>query len=116
MLPTELKTEYQERLNYELQVIKDMGFPGYFLIVADFIDYARQSNIPVGPGRGSAAGSLAAYALKITDIDPIKYGLIFERFLNPVRISRPYIDIYFCIKNRDRVIDYVSEKYGREDG
>jgi DNA polymerase-3 subunit alpha len=115
LLSTELKAEYQERLNYELQVIKDMGFPGYFLIVADFIDYARQSNIPVGPGRGSAAGSLAAYALKITDIDPIKYGLIFERFLNPGRISMPDIDIDFCIKNRDRVIDYVSEKYGRED-
>ena len=114
-LSKELKVEYQERLNYELQVIKDMGFPGYFLIVADFIDYARQSNIPVGPGRGSAAGSLAAYALNITDIDPIKYGLIFERFLNPGRISMPDIDIDFCIKNRDRVIDYVSEKYGRED-
>ncbi|MEA3360249.1 MAG: DNA polymerase III subunit alpha [Thermodesulfobacteriota bacterium] len=115
LLSTELKAEYQKRLNYELQVIKDMGFPGYFLIVADFIDYARQSNIPVGPGRGSAAGSLVAYALKITDIDPIKYGLLFERFLNPGRISMPDIDIDFCIKNRDRVIDYVSEKYGRED-
>ncbi len=114
-LSAELMAEYQDRLNYELQVIKDMGFPGYFLIVADFIDYARRSNIPVGPGRGSAAGSLTAYALKITDIDPIKHGLIFERFLNPGRISMPDIDIDFCIKNRDRVIEYVAEKYGREN-
>jgi DNA polymerase III subunit alpha len=115
MLSAELTAEYQDRLNYELRVIKDMGFPGYFLIVADFIDYARRSNIPVGPGRGSAAGSLTAYALKITDIDPIKHGLIFERFLNPGRISMPDIDIDFCIKNRDRVIEYVAEKYGREN-
>ncbi|HUU39832.1 MAG TPA: DNA polymerase III subunit alpha, partial [Desulfatiglandales bacterium] len=86
---------------------------GYFLIVADFIDYARKSGIPVGPGRGSAAGSLTAYALKITDIDPIEHGLLFERFLNPGRISMPDIDIDFCIKNRDSVIDYVSEKYGK---
>jgi len=114
-LSTELKEEYKNRLTYELKTIKEMGFAGYFLIVADFIDYARKSGIPVGPGRGSAAGSLTAYALRITDIDPIKYGLLFERFLNPGRISMPDIDIDFCIKNRDRVIDYVSEKYGREN-
>jgi len=114
-ISTELKNEYEKRLTYELKTINEMGFAGYFLIVADFIDYARRSDIPVGPGRGSAAGSLTAYALKITDIDPIKYGLLFERFLNPGRISMPDIDIDFCIKNRDRVIDYVSEKYGREN-
>ncbi|NVM25102.1 MAG: DNA polymerase III subunit alpha [Desulfobacterales bacterium] len=114
-LSSELKEEYEDRLTYELKTIKEMGFAGYFLIVADFIDYARKSGIPVGPGRGSAAGSLTAYALRITDIDPIKYGLLFERFLNPGRISMPDIDIDFCIKNRDRVIDYVSEKYGREN-
>jgi DNA polymerase-3 subunit alpha len=111
----ELKGQYEERLAYELKIIKEMGFAGYFLIVADFIDYARKSGIPVGPGRGSAAGSLTAYALKITDIDPIRYGLLFERFLNPGRISMPDIDIDFCIKNRDKVIEYVSEKYGREN-
>ncbi len=114
-LSSESRKEYEERLTYELKTIMEMGFAGYFLIVADFIDYARRSGIPVGPGRGSAAGSLTAYALKITDIDPIKYGLLFERFLNPGRISMPDIDIDFCIKNRDRVIDYVSEKYGREN-
>jgi DNA polymerase-3 subunit alpha len=114
-LSTELKKVYEERLTYELKTIREMGFAGYFLIVADFIDHARKSGIPVGPGRGSAAGSLAAYALRITDIDPIKYGLLFERFLNPGRISMPDIDIDFCIKNRDRVIDYVSKKYGSEN-
>jgi DNA polymerase-3 subunit alpha len=114
-LSAELKAEYEDRLTYELKTISEMGFAGYFLIVADFIDYARKSDIPVGPGRGSAAGSLTAYALKITDIDPIEYGLLFERFLNPGRISMPDIDIDFCIKNRDKVIDYVSEKYGREN-
>jgi len=114
-LSTELKKVYEERLAYELKIIREMGFAGYFLIVADFIDHARKSGIPVGPGRGSAAGSLAAYALRITDIDPIKYGLLFERFLNPGRISMPDIDIDFCIKNRDRVIDYVSKKYGSEN-
>jgi DNA polymerase-3 subunit alpha len=114
-MPRELKGQYEERLAYELKIIKEMGFAGYFLIVADFIDYARKSGIPVGPGRGSAAGSLTAYALKITDIDPIRYGLLFERFLNPGRISMPDIDIDFCIKNRDKVIEYVSEKYGREN-
>jgi DNA polymerase-3 subunit alpha len=111
----ELKREYQERLDYELGVIQDMGFAGYFLIVADFIDYARRCDIPVGPGRGSVAGSLVAYCLNITNLDPIKYGLIFERFLNPQRISMPDIDIDFCINGRDEVIRYVSEKYGRDN-
>ncbi len=103
---------YKERLNEELQIMKKMGYPGYFLIVWDFIHYAREQNIPVGPGRGSAAGSLVAYALKITDLDPIQYGLIFERFLNPERVSMPDIDIDFCIEGRDEVIKHVSEKYG----
>jgi DNA polymerase-3 subunit alpha len=110
-----LKAEYRERLAFELKVIRDMGFSGYFLIVADFISYARKKGIPVGPGRGSAAGSLAAYALRITDVDPIKYGLLFERFLNPERISMPDIDIDFCINGRDEIINYVADKYGREN-
>jgi len=112
--PEELR-EYDDRLEYELGVITSMGFAGYFLIVADFIDYARRADIPVGPGRGSAAGSLVAYCLKITNIDPIKYGLLFERFLNPHRISMPDIDIDFCMNGRDDVIKYVSDKYGREN-
>jgi DNA polymerase III subunit alpha len=107
--------EYKERLHYELGVITTMGFAGYFLIVADFIDHARRSDIPVGPGRGSAAGSLVAYCLSITNIDPIKYGLLFERFLNPHRISMPDIDIDFCMNGRDEVIRYVADKYGREN-
>ncbi|MDY6971432.1 MAG: DNA polymerase III subunit alpha [Thermodesulfobacteriota bacterium] len=107
--------QYQERLDFELRIINDTGFAGYFLIVADFIEYARRSRIPVGPGRGSAAGSLAAYCLNITNIDPIKYGLLFERFLNPQRISMPDIDIDFCINGRDEVIRYVAEKYGQEN-
>ncbi len=107
--------EYSDRFDFELKVIQDMGFAGYFLIVADFIDYARKADIPVGPGRGSAAGSLVAYCLRITNIDPIKYGLLFERFLNPQRISMPDIDIDFCMNGRDDVIRYVSEKYGREE-
>jgi DNA polymerase III subunit alpha len=107
--------EYRTRLEFELQTIAKMGFAGYFLIVADFIDYARRSEIPVGPGRGSAAGSLVAYSLKITNVDPLKYGLLFERFLNPHRISMPDIDIDFCINGRDDVIRYVSEKYGRDN-
>jgi DNA polymerase-3 subunit alpha len=114
-IPSELVTEYRERLHFELDTITNMGFSGYFLIVADFIDYARRSHIPVGPGRGSAAGSLVAYCLNITDIDPMKYGLLFERFLNPQRISMPDIDIDFCINGRDDVIKYVAEKYGREN-
>ncbi|MBN1102473.1 MAG: DNA polymerase III subunit alpha [Deltaproteobacteria bacterium] len=107
--------EYWKRLEFELKVITDMGFAGYFLIVADFIDYARRSDIPVGPGRGSAAGSLVAYALNITDIDPMKYGLLFERFLNPGRISMPDIDIDFCMNGRDEVIRYVADKYGHDN-
>ncbi len=110
-----LRQEYKERLDYELNVITNMGFSGYFLIVADFIDYARRSDIPVGPGRGSAAGSLVAYCLHITNLDPIKYGLLFERFLNPQRISMPDIDIDFCMNGRDDVIRYVTEKYSREN-
>ncbi len=106
---------YQKRLHDELEVIARMGFSGYFLIVWDFIDYARRQAIPVGPGRGSAAGSLVAYSLKITDLDPLRYGLLFERFLNPERISPPDIDIDFCQERRDRVIDYVNEKYGRSN-
>jgi DNA polymerase-3 subunit alpha len=112
-LSSESVKEYEERLDFELNVITKMGFSGYFLIVADFVAYARRSNIPVGPGRGSAAGSLVAYVLHITNIDPIKYGLLFERFLNPGRISMPDIDIDFCINGRDEVIRYVTEKYGR---
>src|SRR3990172_5412244 len=105
----------EERLNYELKVIKQMGYAGYFLIVKDFIDYAKSQNIPVGPGRGSAAGSLVSYSLGITNIDPIKYGLIFERFLNPERISMPDIDIDFSDWGRDKVIRYVIQKYGKEN-
>lgn len=107
--------ELENRLNYEMQVIKSMGYIEYFLIVWDFINYARENGIMVGPGRGSAAGSLVAYCLKITDIDPIKYNLIFERFLNPERVSMPDIDIDFCIDRREEVIDYVIEKYGKEN-
>ncbi|MCF8129068.1 MAG: DNA polymerase III subunit alpha [Deltaproteobacteria bacterium] len=111
----ELRREYEERLQYELGIILKMGFAGYFLIVADFIDYALNHDIAVGPGRGSAAGSLVAYCLNITNIEPIKYGLIFERFLNPARISMPDIDIDFCIHGRDQVIQYVADKYGRNN-
>jgi DNA polymerase-3 subunit alpha len=106
--------EYRARLDREITVIQEKGFAGYFLIVADFINFARTSGIPVGPGRGSAAGSLAAYCLGITDIDPIRYGLLFERFLNPERTSLPDIDVDFCMEGRDRVIEYVTEKYGRD--
>jgi len=106
------KNIYFERLDEELQIINRMGYPGYFLIVWDFIDFARRCNIPVGPGRGSAAGSIVAYALKITDIDPLKFGLMFERFLNPERVSMPDIDIDFCMNGREKVIEYVTEKYG----
>lgn len=105
---------YKERLDFELGVIKGMQFSGYFLIVADFINYAKDRGIPVGPGRGSAAGSLVAYALKITDLDPIRHGLLFERFLNPERRSMPDIDVDFCIRGRDQVIRYVKEKYGSD--
>ena len=106
--------KYYERLNFELKVIEDMGFPGYFLIVADFIKWAKLQDIPVGPGRGSGAGSLVAYALTITDLDPIRYSLLFERFLNPERVSMPDFDIDFCMDRREEVINYVQEKYGKE--
>jgi DNA polymerase-3 subunit alpha len=106
--------DYQERLTYELEMIRKMGFSSYFLIVWDFIHYAKERSIPVGPGRGSAAGSLVAYGLDITDIDPIKYGLLFERFLNPERVSMPDIDVDFCMDRRGEVIEYVSDKYGKD--
>ena len=109
------ETVYRQRLEYELKTIKEMGFPGYFLIVADFIRYAKENGIPVGPGRGSAAGSLVSFALNITDLDPIEHGLIFERFLNPSRISMPDIDVDFCIHGRERVYNYVVERYGGGD-
>ena len=105
---------YYERLNAELQVITQMGFPGYFMIVADFIQWAKSEKIPVGPGRGSGAGSLVAYSLKITDLDPIEFDLLFERFLNPERVSMPDFDVDFCMDRRDEVIDYVAQRYGRE--
>jgi DNA polymerase-3 subunit alpha len=107
--------EYERRLSYEIEMIKQMKYPGYFLIVWDFIRYAREQGIPVGPGRGSAAGSLVAYCLRITDVDPIDFDLIFERFLNPERVSLPDIDIDFCERRRGEVIDYVTRKYGREN-
>ena len=110
----ERRREYEERLEIEIEVIVSMGFPGYFLIVADFIKWAKQNGIPVGPGRGSGAGSLVAYALTITDLDPIRYDLLFERFLNPERVSMPDFDVDFCMDGRDRVIDYVAERYGRD--
>ncbi|MGD9842633.1 MAG: DNA polymerase III subunit alpha, partial [Steroidobacteraceae bacterium] len=106
--------EYQRRLQLELDVICSMGFAGYFLIVADFIQWSKDNDIPVGPGRGSGAGSLVAYAIKITDIDPLQYDLLFERFLNPERVSMPDFDIDFCMEGRDRVIEYVANKYGRD--
>ena len=109
-----ISAPYQRRLKVELDVIQSMGFPGYFLIVADFIQWARENNVPVGPGRGSGAGSLVAWVLGITDLDPLEHGLIFERFLNPERVSMPDFDVDFCMDGRDRVIDYVAERYGRE--
>ncbi|HRF62671.1 MAG TPA: DNA polymerase III subunit alpha [Candidatus Competibacter sp.] len=110
----ECRRPYDERLEEELGVIVQMGFPGYFLIVADFIRWAREHEVPVGPGRGSGAGSLVAYALGITDLDPLAYDLLFERFLNPERVSMPDFDIDFCMEGRDRVIEYVAERYGRD--
>ena len=110
----EVTQELWERLDYELKTIDDMGFVDYFLIVWDFIKYARDNNIMVGPGRGSAAGSIVSYSLKITDIDPIKYNLLFERFLNPERVTMPDIDIDFCYERRQEVIDYVTDKYGKD--
>ncbi|HEY6643985.1 DNA polymerase III subunit alpha [Povalibacter sp.] len=108
------REEYESRLQIELGVICQMGFAGYFLIVADFIRWARENGVPVGPGRGSGAGSLVAYALAITDLDPLQYDLLFERFLNPERVSMPDFDVDFCMDGRDRVIEYVAERYGRE--
>ena len=110
----QIQQQYAERLKFELDIIIQMGFPGYFLIVMDFIRWAKNNQIPVGPGRGSGAGSLVAYALKITDLDPIEYDLLFERFLNPERVSMPDFDIDFCMEGRDRVIAYVAEQYGRD--
>jgi len=105
--------QYRERLEYELGIIERMKFPGYFLVVADFIEWAKHNGCPVGPGRGSGAGSLVAYSMGITDLDPLPYNLLFERFLNPERVSMPDFDIDFCMDNRDRVIEYVTQKYGR---
>ncbi|MEG0487493.1 MAG: DNA polymerase III subunit alpha, partial [Acinetobacter sp.] len=110
----EIRKVYDERLAYEIGTILNMGFPGYFLIVMDFIQWSKNNGVPVGPGRGSGAGSLVAYSLKITDLDPLRYDLLFERFLNPERVSMPDFDIDFCIAGRDRVIDYVARHYGRE--
>ena len=110
----DVRPRYMARLEYEIKTIVHMGFPGYFLIVADFISWARNHGVPVGPGRGSGAGSLVAYSLGITDLDPLQYDLIFERFLNPDRVSMPDFDIDFCQEGRDRVIDYVKKKYGEE--
>jgi DNA polymerase-3 subunit alpha len=109
-----ISQEYRDRLEYEIEMMIQMGFPTYFLVVWDYIRFARENNIPVGPGRGSAAGSLVAYAMGITNIDPVHHGLLFERFLNPERKSMPDIDTDFCIQRRDEVIDYVTEKYGKE--
>ena len=109
----ERRPEYDERLQVELDVINQMGFPGYFLIVMEFIQWSKDNDIPVGPGRGSGAGSLVAYALKITDLDPLEFDLLFERFLNPERVSMPDFDVDFCMDGRDRVIDHVADTYGR---
>ena len=108
------RPEYDERLDVELKVINQMGFPGYFLIVMEFIQWSKDNNVPVGPGRGSGAGSLVAYALKITDLDPLEFDLLFERFLNPERVSMPDFDVDFCMEKRDQVIEHVAEMYGRE--
>ncbi len=113
-IPVENQTLYSQRLEEELDVIIKMGFPGYFLIVADFIQWAKDNDIPVGPGRGSGAGSLVAFALGITELDPIQYDLLFERFLNPERVSLPDFDVDFCMDRRDEVIDYVASRYGRD--
>ena len=113
--PARPEADYWQRLDYELKCLAQMGFPGYFLVVADIINYARKKHIPVGPGRGSAAGSLVAYSLGITDLDPLAYGLIFERFLNPERISPPDIDMDFCYERRGEVIHYVAKTYGWEN-
>ncbi|MDG1690701.1 MAG: DNA polymerase III subunit alpha, partial [Alphaproteobacteria bacterium] len=114
IVPAAEETAYRERLDFELKVIGDMGFPGYFLIVADFIKWSKSQNIAVGPGRGSGAGSVVAWALTITDLDPLRFNLLFERFLNPERVSMPDFDIDFCQSRRDEVISYVQQKYGRD--
>ena len=111
---SQVEKTYRDRLDFEVDIILQMGFPGYFLIVMDFIRWAKENEIPVGPGRGSGAGSLVAYALEITDLDPIEYDLLFERFLNPERVSMPDFDVDFCMDKRDQVISYVSDRYGRE--
>ena len=108
------RQKYIDRLEFELDIIIQMGFPGYFLIVMDFIKWGKENGVPVGPGRGSGAGSLVAYVQKITDLDPLEYDLLFERFLNPERVSMPDFDIDFCMDNRDKVIDYVARTYGRD--
>ena len=108
------EADYFQRLDFELDVIGKMGFPGYFLIVADFIKWAKAQDIAVGPGRGSGAGSVVAWALTITDLDPLRFNLLFERFLNPERVSMPDFDIDFCQSRRDEVISYVQSKYGRD--
>ncbi|MGS0727081.1 DNA polymerase III subunit alpha, partial [Shewanella sp. 0m-11] len=113
-LRAEKRPEYDERLDIELKVINQMGFPGYFLIVMEFIQWGKDNDIPIGPGRGSGAGSLVAYALKITDLDPLEYDLLFERFLNPERVSMPDFDVDFCMDRRDEVIDHVADLYGRD--
>jgi DNA polymerase-3 subunit alpha len=111
---TSIEPRYFDRLKFEVNTIAQMGFPGYFLIVADFINWAKNNGVPVGPGRGSGAGSLVAFSLGITDLDPLRYNLLFERFLNPERVSMPDFDIDFCQHGRDRVIAYVKEKYGKD--
>ncbi len=108
------REDYEKRLEYELDVITGMDFPGYFLIVADFIKWAKVQGIPVGPGRGSGAGSVVAWSLTITDLDPLRFNLVFERFLNPERVSMPDFDIDFCQDRRDEVIAYVQKKYGKD--
>ena len=113
LLEVDDESVYRDRLKFELDIINQMGFPGYFLVVMDFIRWGKANGIPVGPGRGSGAGSLVAYALEITDLDPIEYDLLFERFLNPQRVSMPDFDVDFCMDRRDEVIDYVASTYGR---
>ena len=108
------EAEYEARLEWEVGIIQQMGFPGYFLIVSDFIKWAKNHGIPVGPGRGSGAGSLVAWSLTITDLDPLRFGLLFERFLNPERVSMPDFDIDFCQERREEVIDYVQDRYGKD--
>ena len=111
--PENLKNIYYDRLNHEINIINSMNYPSYFLIVSDYIRWAKKNSIPVGPGRGSGAGSLVAYSLDITDLDPLEFDLIFERFLNPDRISMPDFDIDFCEDKRDKVFEYLKQKYER---